>query len=355
MVVSFMAVPGIGAASSGTPRFKEECVGRSRVSLPEDVEIAAMLPKDFQVELDGGVAQPAFRFLDGEFAIDNSINYGGRLFVTHKIPHATQDAFRMLTLESRDNVSLLIAQERGARGAVGASVFEQLSTANQIGAAWRVDAHYLAYFSVGENSVLWRSSGTPDDSSELVHDFRNVVGGLQSRPSFVIPKQEGVCLPYIFIADDGRTFRSVRTAFRMKSHPDFLVIFEDSTAFMPSGKRRSPAESLSDFWEQFEYRSTVRNVRSAWHLPKTRVVPIGNRAAVASFVRITRDTGAIDFGYAAVVPGIPGAPIDTPNVMVYAIRDMALAEKKGIAPIGEKEFVGIVERIVKSVRSRAGG
>jgi hypothetical protein len=355
LVVSFIAAPLTGAASSTAPRFKDECVGRSLVSLPEDVEVAAMLPDDFHAELEGGVAQPAFRFVDGDSATSNSIVYGGSLVVTHKISRAIQDAFYKLTLETRSKVVLSIEQERSTRSDASTSVFEQLSTANQIGNAWRVDAHYIAYFSVGEYSVLWRASAAPNESSELVHDFHNVVSGLRSRPIFTIPKREGVCLPHIFIADDGRTFRNVRTAFRMKSHPDLLIVLEDSTAFVPRRGKKSPAESLTDFWEQFEYRSTVRSVRSAWHFPKMRALRMGQRAAVASFVNITRDTGVVDFGYAAISLGKSKAAIDTPDLTIYAVRDAALADKKGVKPITEKEFVWIVERIAKSVRTRAGG
>jgi hypothetical protein len=167
---------------------------------------------------------------------------------------------------------------------------------------------------------------------------------------FTLPDRQGVCLPNIFIADDGKTYRSVRTAFRMKSHPDFLLIVQDSKAVAPSAGRKSPAESLTEFWEQFEYRPNVRNVRSAWHLPKTRPMRLGERAAAASLVRITRNSGVVDIGYLAIAPGTPGPAIDIPEITIFAVRDAALAEQKGVKPIDEEEFVSLVKKIAKSVR-----
>jgi hypothetical protein len=350
-----MAPPVSGSASIVAPRFNDECVGRLRLSLPDDVEVAAMLPEEFQTELEGGVAQPAFRFLDGEFASSNSIIYEGSLVVTHKISRAQQDAFLQRTVETRKRVSSSIAQERSIRDDGSRSIFEQLSTENQVGSAWRVDAHYIAYFSVGEHSVLWSSAATLNNSPELLHGFHNLVSGLQPRPMFTIPNHQGVCLPNIFIADDGLAYRSIRTAFRMKSHPDFLLILHDSKAVAPSGRRKSPSELLTEFWGQFEYQSTVRSVRSAWQVPKTRAALLGERAAVASLVRITRDSGVVDIGYLAIAPGIPGPAIDIPDIRIFAVRDAALAKQKGVKPIDEEEFVSLVEKIAKTVRHLRAG
>jgi hypothetical protein len=349
LIILLMARPVSGSSIVSPPEFKMECVGRSLLSLPRDAEVAAMLPDDFRIELEGGVAQPAFRFLDGEFAASNAVIYGGSLVVTHKISLSQQNDFLTRALETRKRVSSSIAQERSGVDDPP-SVYEHLSTENQIGSAWRVNGHYIAYFSVGEHSVLWTSSATDNDSSELLHDFRNLRGGLQPRPMFTLPDRQGVCLPNIFIADDGKTYRSVRTAFRMKSHPDFLLIVQDSKAVAPSAGRKSPAESLTEFWEQFEYRPNVRNVRSAWHLPKTRPMRLGERAATASLVRITRNSGVVDIGYLAIAPGTPGPAIDIPEIRIFAVRDAALAKQKGVKPIDEEEFVSLVEKIAKTVR-----
>lgn len=338
-------------------KLKEECVGRLRFLLPEDAEVAAMLSEDFQIELDGGVPQPAYRFKDGQFADSSYIKYGGSLSITHDISVVQRGLFyRSATLTQQD-VSRSIQESK--TNSIAMNRFEKLSTGKQFGVAWRVDASYMAYLGVGNHSVLWRADGTPKDKREIIRDYQNILNGMSMRPMFSVPNRIGVCLPNIFIGDDGHTFRDISTTFRLRSHPDVLILIADSSATKTSlstGRRtKKPVDELNDFWAQYENAYTARQVRSAWSFPSTRRMHLGDRDAVASFVRITRSNGSVDFGYLAVAVGDADADFDTPHRRIYAIREAKLAEQKGILPISEVELLAIVHQISKSIRPIVAG
>jgi hypothetical protein len=59
---------GVGNASNNVPAdWKTDCVGRMQISLPGEVDIAAMLPSDF-IKAFADNSQPPYKFPDGQHA-----------------------------------------------------------------------------------------------------------------------------------------------------------------------------------------------------------------------------------------------------------------------------------------------
>jgi hypothetical protein len=334
---------------------KEECVGRIQFSLPEDAEVAAISSDDFLAKLIGGAAYTPFRFADGQIATYSDITYSGLLLSTHSVSDAQKHAFRKAASDSRSRMDVAVNQEH-KKGPDGLPLqFESLSTNGHEGVAWRVDTKHTAYIEVGDHAILWRVQGSqPEDLLRFSQIYRILASGLQVRPIFAIPGHKGVCLPNIFIRDNGRANRSVRTTFRLRSHPDVHILLEDTNALilpaLVNRRQKTPSEVIADFWQQYQFSYTAREIEYVWNDPEVRPVLLGGRAGVASFVKIRRTNGTVDFGYLAISPGEAKASHDTPEVQLHAVREALQAEKLGIKPIGEDEFLLIVDKIAKSIK-----
>ena len=79
-------------------------------------------------------------------------------------------------------------------------------------------------------------------------------------------------------------------------------------------------------------------------------VTLAGYKGLSSFVKFIRHDDAVDYGYAAVVRGDPNAKEDTPDLMVYVIRDSHNA--KGKEPMPKDEFLKMAETIAASVKRR---
>lgn len=184
---------------------------------------------------------------------------------------------------------------------------------------------------------------------------------IQPRPTFEVPKGEGVCLPYTFIQDDGQRPRAVGVTYRLKNHPDVTIWLEDSsaqsnladtgngtTSVAQGPDRLSPEYKIQFFWSQ-DYQSP-----KAWrHLwPSFHEVRLDGRKGVASFVELKRQDNTLDYGYLAVVRGDAQAHEDTPDLMLYVIRDAKNAIAKGKQPIDKDELLKMAEAIASSVKRR---
>jgi hypothetical protein len=336
-------------ASRGAPSFREECVGRVQVLLPRDSEVAAMLPQDFQKELEGGVAQPPFYFPDGQLAPYSYITYGGSFYVTHPLSITQQRALFKIAMQWKETVDVAVNRDK-KKGNDGLPMnFELLPTKEQQGVAWRVNTTHIAYYEVGRNSILWTARGNLIQSG---NDYAHIASGLRPRAIFDVPRQQGVCLPHVFIQDDARSFRSIATTYRMKTHPDVLVVVEDSSASKSHSASISPTHAINEFWAQFSYSGNVIKVRSLWDMPSTREIKLGDRAGLASFVKVTRSDGGTDFGYLIVAGGGTESAKENSRFRLFATRDAALALQNGVAPILEADFLEMVEKIAKSVKQR---
>ena len=67
---------------------------------------------------------------------------------------------------------------------------------------------------------------------------------------------------------------------------------------------------------------------------------------------VMRTDDTIDYGYLAVVRGDPQAKVDTPDLMLYVIRDAKNAVAKGKKPIDKDEVLKMAEAIAASVKHR---
>jgi hypothetical protein len=333
--------------------WKSDCVGRIQLSFPGDVEVAANSAKTAEAGYIIGNDQPRFEFADGQYAGWSTLVYLGRLYASHPLSAAERERLAMSARQSAFRTLDAVRKKKKDK-AGNALVFEELDTKPFVGEASRVNAAYNASLFVGD-TLFWISLPGYDTTWK---DQRNVVdgllAGLASRQIGSIPIKPGVCVPYMFVGDDGQPRRHIAMTYRLREHPDITIMLEDSSAVEIDPKANPEVydpEGISDsFWSRYDntYRKSLRSV---WSTPYRRI-KLADSKGLESFVKIVRDNDAVDYGYLVVARGDPKAKEDTPDLMLYVIQDSKNAKAKGIEPLGKDAFLAMAQTVAASVKRR---
>lgn len=331
---------------------RSDCVGRMQIDLPGYFEMAAYSGGRLSKELESGVGQQQHEFPDGAPAGHSSLAYEGLLRITHPVSNEVRDRIQQQATALSLRVEAWSKKVNPETGAV--REFALLPTGTRQGKAWRVDGSYVAILGLAEHVMSWGVSGSGDNERQKNQiAFQRLLDGVSNRSSMALPKLQGICLPYAFIRDSGSELRDVRMTYRLQQHPDIQVLLKDATAANPEpGIRRKSAEPSAvtvSFWSQ--QLTQAKEVRPLWE-PSTRAVTLAGYRGLASFVQLTREDGSLDYGYLAVVRGDPSAKEDTPDLMLFIIRDSMAAKSKGKEALGKDEFIKMAEAIAGSVKRR---
>jgi hypothetical protein len=92
-----------------------------------------------------------------------------------------------------------------------------------------------AYLTRGEHIYVFESSvemKTPSDKEAHKHDFSNMLAKFRTRAANEIPAEPGVCVPFGFIADDGRTIVEFKQTLRFPDAPGVLYTIETGTVHL---------------------------------------------------------------------------------------------------------------------------
>lgn len=325
--------------------WKPECVGRMQLSLPSEAEVAAntfeMLRKEFVI----GSQQPRFDFPDGRLAGYSSLRYEGRLLISHPIKDTEYAALHTL-IQENEKTAQAFAKTRNYE-------YEKFSIGTLEGVASRVDESYSAFLKLDDSILYWEVSGEPGDRPLIDKSLKTILNGVSRRDIHSVPTSPGVCIPYAFIADGGSGVREIAVTYRLKAHPDVTIWLEDNTAArVGPGQNPNKFTDIAKtkfFWEQdYQYR---KRLESIWP-DGSRETRLAGYEGVATLLELTRPDDTIDYGYLAVVRGDPDAKEDTPDLMLYVIRDAKNAKAKGIEPIGKEAFIEMAQTIAASVKRR---
>ncbi|MDB5802373.1 MAG: hypothetical protein JWL63_3312 [Rhodocyclales bacterium] len=273
--------------------------------------------------------------------------------IIHGLLPAEIDALVASRKEARDKFRADAAQA-SRRPRKGLDVYQDFSVEPpQNGFGFQADGRRFLTLRLGTHLFIW-SSYSGIDSQQAQQSFNSIVSGLRTRDAFVIPNDPGVCLPYAFIRDDGNTPRVIAATYRLREHPDVTIWLQDRDSEHPwSGfdpEKLTPVAKADSFWTYYD-SSDRKSLRSVWNDPYRRIT-LANSKGVESFVRIIRKDDTEDFGYLVVARGDPDAKEDTPDLMLYVIRDTKNAKAKGIEPISKDAFLEMAQTIAASVKRR---
>lgn len=306
---------------------QEECVGRYRLTLPSEAEVALTTKKAFT---DGQT--PPIRFADDLIAQHSSFVYDGSFKISKDLSQSDFDA------------KLKRAKDQAAASA--AKPYEdQRFTILAVN-----DARSLAWKSTKASGFYTYKNGTAVSfMTRSVSDQRTVdiLENVRTRAEGEIPPEPGVCLPGLFVStNQPDDVRSVGVTFRLKAHPDVLIFFRDLKVLKNQPRLTSRQENEFIWTGAFGVGKAVKlHGVFPW-----RSVKLDGREGVGSLGTITRMDDSTDYGYLVTVQGDADANTDTPDLLLYVERNDAAAQGK--TPVTADEIEKIGEEVAASVKRR---
>ncbi|WP_414444659.1 T6SS immunity protein Tli4 family protein [Burkholderia sp. 22PA0106] len=305
-----------------------ECVGRYELTIPGDADVALTMPAAFVKPQENPI-----RFPDDQPAVHSVFIYDGTFRITGSMSHADFG----LTL-SGIKARVASSDENGR--------FELMPAGRPDALAWAGNRAAGFYLYENGRAISFRESSS--DPSLAKQRTQAVLKGLSARNADEIPKTDGVCLPGMFVADNGNdSARKVGVTFRLKSHPDVTIFFLDEKALAEDPKLTSKQKSEFVWGYEYGIGKRIKLVGAAPY----RTVELDGREGVETSAIITRDDGSTDYGYLATVQGDFNAPVDTPNLLLLVERNAKYA--KGNAPVTADELALIAKDIASSIKRRS--
>ena len=337
-----------GCAETAPPEWPKECVGRMQLALPGEVDQAALLGNQrfrdpFQY------SGPSMSFPDGEKS-----EWGESL--RFRITHPLTDEEKKLATKK----AVLNKGSHPINIKTGSNVVWYMAIDwpnEQYGPRLiDIDANFLL-----SNGVYLSWGGSSKDEagfSKIKTELESSISQARPRTLFDVPRQPGLCLPYVFIPDDGQYEHSIDMTYRLKEHPDITVRLQSNTAesTLVKGDSRKPASNdfrAYLFWGGFI--PTTQSNRSLWHLPAKRPMTLAGRPGLETFLAVVyRDdkSGEENYVYHAVAQGDPDHPEEAPDVQLAVVQNRQSAIKRGITPLTEKEVLKLAQQIAVSVTVR---
>ena len=207
---------------------------------------------------------------------------------------------------------------------------------------------------------VWGQSTESD--TEFVNtkaSAQTITDGLRPRALFDVPKENGLCLPYLFIADNGKEKNEIGMTYRLKAHPDIIINLRSKTA-MPTPTKddmRNP-EIVDDWYQMWVYWgqkiAKSKSYRSLWHLPALRPTRFAESWGHETFMAIVwkKDETEESYLYQAVRRGDPGNPEAVPDIHLVVEQTRQNAIKRGVKPLSKDEFLELAKKIKASVEVR---
>ena len=336
-LVAVLAVAGCAEATNSSVQLREECVGRSRISVPADVEFALTSMKNWSG--DENFVDPV-RFSDNTHAGFSSFYYMGEIQITDAISDSDFSILRRKTEQKADENRKYFL-DRDNKELAGA--IRPLKSTSELVFGQEYATAVEIFTRVGKRAVGFQTNWfkTQEENRKLALYFSS---NYRSRNAFEIPSGEGVCFPFGFLPDKGDGQRDISVAMRSKLIPGLIVTFEDNMLVLANakGSNKDIAENvilpnLSTYFAKI--KSTDVTSRK-----------IDNREGAAIFVRGVNKVGRDSVAFGAVVAGNDRATSGMPSLVlriVYSPRPQDTGRN-----ISEKEFRVLAEQIADSIKRR---
>lgn len=345
---TFFIVLCIPAHADGRIDWRMECVGRMQILLPGPTEVA-VTPTDRLLSEDG---DPKPRFSDGEIAGYSDLWVSGGLRISGALSEAGRQTLWREAHAFQENM-IAVETEQGSRQ----GDFEKLNVNANEAIGLRRRRFFHAAAMVNTHVVIWRLSVEDHEIQNSANTLTSLLSNIEYRDIYSVPKKDGICAPFLFFPNVRMKLdRIVASTYRLKEHPDITIYLKDKTAGK-AGKYERPEVFTALYKSNFFWTQDYQDYDSIENLLTFRRhnnIPFAGQRAVESKVRMIRtDKITEDFGYLVVTQGNPDAKVDTPDLMLYVIRDAQQAIKRGIKPVPKKEFFRLARQIADSVKHRS--
>jgi len=321
-----------------------------QLALPSEADHGAFLGNErFKVRY----GQPEPRFPDGDEADWTAFSVGD---ITHPLTKAEKvDALVALKKIKASVIRTYKTEEK--------IVVQAWPVGKQDGMGWIAPNRRITLnIFVGDTLFSW--SQTSEDAAEFVgvqRNARNIVDGLRPRPLFDVPAETGLCLPYVFIPDNGQEKHAIAMTYRLQEHPDITINLKSETAAVtPKPGDPIRPEVVTNEYQIDEYwngRTTatagLHSAKSRWRFPSKRPIHLAAKSGLETFVAVVRKKGADeDYIYHAVARGNPDTPETAPDIRLVIEQKRENAIKRGIKPLTQAEVLKLAKQIAASITVR---
>lgn len=343
--------PSIGKTAREGWNLKDECVGRSQLSIPFDSDVATYPLSRMKKEIQSPGGQQMFQFADGEEASWMTLEYSRQLYISSPLSKNEMDELKSVFSQQKKSIQKKFAGSLSKTDRE-ISVSHIALTQNNV-KAWSIADGVTALINVENVALLAHFAGN-DDLSSNTSDLNKFLLDFKARKMFDLPRGSGVCLPFGFISDNGSQPGRISVTYRIKAHPDITISLEDvvADATTDSENSRKPdiKREMNSFWNQYRDIDNGESVKSVWNIPTTRSISLAGQNGEASFVKITRKNRRIDFGYVAITRNNEGNKRKSLRLLVIQNSDYPRSE--GIPSLGKDEILNLAETIAKTVKTR---
>ena len=340
------SLPIAGCKAALTASWPSDCVGRMQISLPEVADVATVTADSIVRSATSGNLAESY-FADGREAPHSAIVYFGPVDATGSLTDKEIASLRTRLALETTLVKRTIEKRKNAGEEVS---FAVLPTPGWDGIVWDFGNRIRGRLFVGRQYYAWGVSMQSEHKSHMQSTFKSLMAGLVPRKNFSVPVGNGVCMPNFFVRDAGTVNRNVTTSYRLPSHPDVVIIFQDASApqvtDIQNPNKFTVKARTNFFWTQLEQSPRSRETLS------NETVTFAGQKGLETKLKLVRDDGSDDYGYSVFTRGDPHATQDTPGLMLVLIRNAADAKAKGRMPISEDEFFKLAKSVAASVKAR---
>jgi hypothetical protein len=327
--------------------FKTECIGQYQLSFPSNVEVAMNKPA-----YDGFTDYSSFN--DDQVAPFSNMQYFGYLNVISPAKEADFIYLKKILLQNRDKVKQSLLDSDTADSKYLVKLIKPLTYDTMEMFGWDGSDYVPGIYYFSENKIIAHILTNYDDESHRVINnihFEAFLKGFRIRHLYELPNQQGICIPYGFIADDGSTPHTIAVTMRLRDYPDVEVGFQDNSEGEPvyeSGKNiqyihPEPKDAINSFFNNSGVTNNLEKVES--NFPGYHSIQMDGQKGGAVFFTVIREDKSKDYGYIAAVKGDDKAGV--PSQLLYVIRTASRAKGK---PVSKDELKDMAEKIMASVK-----
>ena len=343
-------------SSDRASAFKPECVGRTQFSLPE-AEVAVITnkallrdAKGIDLLFPGGALSMATQFSDGQDASYSEFDYEGGVIVSSPVDDALAttvfDLFEKDAKKTRRTLKPSFVDSSGQP-----MKYFPIEGLGPDARGWRLNWDYQFIKRIGPTVMKWSASHGSKNDQEVNTRAFNSLRDARARPLNTLPTAEpGVCLPYLFVPDNGEARRDIQVTYRLKEHPDVTVWLRDrdgGRSVYDNDSKMSAAHYDVRFFWNLNYSN-----RKSVVMKENHTFRLAGIEGEYSVVELTRKDDTIDYGYFASAIDDPEKIANPTNLQMFVIRDAQNAKAKGVEPMPKDEFIQLAKAIAATVQKR---
>lgn len=322
-------------ARDTAPPLRTECVGRSQLNVPADVEFAYTSPKHWQEEEEGG---GPIRFADGTVANGASFYYRGEVQVTDVINDSDFSLLRRKAARRADESRNYFLEHDNKQ--LAAAVLPLQTTGNLFG--FQYGGAVEVFNRVGTRAIGILAN-VSDAQEKNKADAMYFVTHYRARDDFEVPNESGVCFPSGFLPDDGASLRDIAVAMRSKANPDLLITFEDNMRVLAKAKGSSQAIAGNMLLPSFErYFAKITSFKISDR-------KIDGRKGATILVRGTNKEGNASYAFGAVVTGDTNPLQAKPGLVLRVVYSPRTNREISVS---QAQFIELAGKMTDTIKQR---